>query len=100
LVRLNYFVTQMSVETSSQDADAEGVPLPVGMTPADLMAELVTALPERDGEDHLVYERDGEWTLASGVQAAIELDSDELRLIAGGRRRNSRLDGESRRDPR
>jgi salicylate synthetase len=73
----------MSVETSSQDADAAGVPLPAGMTPADLMAELVTALPERDGEDYLVYERDGEWTLASGVQAAIELDSDELRLIAG-----------------
>jgi salicylate synthetase len=40
-------------------------------------------LPERDGYDYLVYERDGEWTLASGVRAAIELDSDELRLMAG-----------------
>jgi hypothetical protein len=48
-----------------------------------VIAELVAALPERDGDDYLVYERDGEWTLASGVRAAIELDSGELRLMAG-----------------
>jgi salicylate synthetase len=72
----------MSVETSPEDAAAT-VALPAGVTPADVIAELVAALPERDGDDYLVYERDGEWTLASGVRAAIELDSDELRLMAG-----------------
>ena len=40
-------------------------------------------MPERDGDEYLVYEHDGEWTLASGARAAIELDSDELRLMAG-----------------
>ena len=30
------------------------------------------------------YERDGEWTLAVGVRAVIELDSDELRVIQDG----------------
>jgi salicylate synthetase len=72
----------MSVETSPEDAAAT-VELPAGVRPADVIAELVAALPERDGDDYLVYERDGEWTLASGVRAAIELDSDELRLMAG-----------------
>jgi hypothetical protein len=48
-----------------------------------VIAELVAALPERDGDDYLVYEPDGEWTLVGGVRAAIELDSDELRLMAG-----------------
>jgi len=75
-------VTQTSVETSPEDAAAT-VDLPAGVRPADVIAELVAALPERDGDDYLVYERDGEWTLASGVRAAIELDSDELRLMAG-----------------
>lgn len=72
----------MSVETSPEDAAAT-VELPAGTRPADVIAELVAALPERDGDDYLVYERDGEWTLASGVRAAIELDSDQLRLMAG-----------------
>jgi salicylate synthetase len=72
----------MSVETSPEDAAAT-VELPAGVRPAEVIAELVAALPERDGDDYLVYERDGEWTLASGVRAAIELDSDELRLMAG-----------------
>ena len=58
--------------------------LPAGVTPADVIAELAAALPERDDDEYLVYERDGEWTLASGVRAAIELDSDELRLVADG----------------
>ena len=72
----------MSVETSPDDAAAT-VELPTGSRPADVIAQLVAELPERDGDDYLVYERDGEWTLASGVRAAIELDSDELRLMAG-----------------
>jgi hypothetical protein len=55
----------MSFETSPEDAAAT-VGLPAGVRPADLIAELVAALPERDGDDYLDYERDGEWTLASG----------------------------------
>jgi salicylate synthetase len=53
-------------------------------TPAELAAELAAALPERDGEQYLLYERDGAWTLAIGVRAAVELDSDELRLVGDG----------------
>jgi salicylate synthetase len=43
-----------------------------------------SALPERAGDEYLAYERDGEWTLASGVCAFIELDSDEMRVIPDG----------------
>ncbi|CAN5718874.1 mycobactin biosynthesis salicylate synthase MbtI [soil metagenome] len=60
------------------------VALPRGVEPAELIAELAAALPERDGEQYLVYEQDGEWTLAFGVQAMIELDSDELRVFRDG----------------
>jgi salicylate synthetase len=45
---------------------------------------LASALPERAGDEYLAYERDGEWTLASGVRAIIELDSDEVRVIRDG----------------
>ncbi|WP_319451811.1 MULTISPECIES: salicylate synthase [unclassified Mycobacterium] len=76
-------MTQTSIETSPEDAASIALALPAGVTPADLIAEIVNALPEQDDEEYLVYERDGEWTLASGVRAAIELDSDELRLVAG-----------------
>jgi salicylate synthetase len=76
-------VTQTSTVTSTEDAASISLSLPAGVTAADLVAELVKALPESDGDDYLVYERDGEWTLAIGVRAAIELDSDELRLRAG-----------------
>jgi salicylate synthetase len=48
------------------------VELPAGVRPSDVIAEMVAALPERDGDDYLVYERGGEWTLASGVRAAID----------------------------
>jgi salicylate synthetase len=75
-------VTQTSVETSPEDAAAT-VELPAGLRPADVIAQLVAELPERDGDDYLVYERNGEWTFASGVRAAIQLDSDQLRLMAG-----------------
>jgi salicylate synthetase len=58
------------------------IPLPVNIAPADVVAQLAVELPERSGADYLVYEHSGEWVLASGVRAAIELDSDELRFIA------------------
>ncbi|TFV58489.1 salicylate synthase [Mycobacterium sp. PS03-16] len=56
--------------------------LPRGMAPVDVVAELARAIPEHDGEDYVVYERDGEWMLACGPRAVVELDSDELRVVA------------------
>jgi salicylate synthetase len=75
-------VPRVSVET--EDAASLSVALPAGNTPADLVAELASALPERTGDEYLVYEHDGEWTLASGVRAVIELDSDAVRVIRDG----------------
>ncbi len=59
-------------------------PLPAGIAPADVAAELVAALAEADGEEYLLYERDGQWVLAIGALAVIELDCDELRIIQDG----------------
>ena len=58
--------------------------LPPGLRPADAVAQLVSAVPERDATDYLVYERHGCWTVAVGVRSAIELDRDECRIINGG----------------
>jgi salicylate synthetase len=76
-------VTEVSVETSSAGITSP-IPLPPGIHPADLAARLAAALPERSGEEYLLYERDGQWVLASGVRAMVELDSDELRVIRDG----------------
>lgn len=59
-------------------------PLPAGIAPADLAAELVAVLAETAGEEYLLYEHDGEWVLALGALATVELDSDELRIIQDG----------------
>ena len=67
--------------------------LPAGVAPADLAAELVAALPERDDADYQLYERDGTWTLALGVRAGVELDSDEIRVIRDGRTQRRRWTG-------
>ena len=75
-------MTEVGVETSpAAAASSLSFPLPPGVAPADLAAELAAALPERDGEEYLLYERDGQWILAVGVLAMIELDRDELRII-------------------
>lgn len=74
-------MSELGVETASENLS---VPLPPGVGPADLAAALAAALPERDGEEYLLYERCGSWTLAMGVRAAVELDSDELRTIRDG----------------
>ncbi len=58
--------------------------LPADLAPADAAAHLAAGLPERDGADYLLYERDGHWVLACGVRATVELDSDELRVIRDG----------------
>jgi salicylate synthetase len=77
-------VTEVGVETSQTGAASLSYPLPADIAPADLAAELVAALPERDGEQYLLYEQDGEWMLAIGALAMIELDRDELRIIRDG----------------
>jgi salicylate synthetase len=77
-------VTEVSVETSSVGITSPPIPLPAHIDPGDLAAELAAVLPERVGEEYLLYEHDGQWVLASGVQATVELDSDELRVIRDG----------------
>ncbi|OBH17508.1 salicylate synthase [Mycolicibacter terrae] len=75
-------MSELGVETVPETS--RSVLLPPGVDPADLAAELAAALPECDGEEYLLYERDGSWTLAIGVRAAVELDSDELRTVRDG----------------
>ena len=77
-------MTGVDVEATQASAESLSFSLPVDTAPADLAAELVAALPERDGEQYLLYERDGQWVLAIGALATIELDSDELRIIRDG----------------
>lgn len=54
------------------------------MQPAELAAALAAALPERRGEEYVLYERAGRWILAIGARAAVELDSDALRTVRDG----------------
>jgi len=77
-------VTEAGVETSPAATTSLSIPLPPYVDPADLAAELAAVLPERDGEEYLLYEHGGQWVLACGVQAMVELDSDELRVIRDG----------------
>ena len=77
-------MTEVDVEANQAFAASPPFSLPADTAPADLAAELVAALPERDGEQYLLYERDGQWVLAIGALATIELDSDELRIIRDG----------------
>ncbi|WP_292990091.1 salicylate synthase [Mycobacterium sp.] len=77
-------MTQVGVETSPAGAASLSFPLPAGIAPADLAAELVAVLAETAGEEYLLYEHDGEWVLALGALATVELDSDELRIIQDG----------------
>jgi salicylate synthetase len=77
-------VTEVDVEANQAFAASPPISLPADTAPADLAAELVAALPERDGEQYLLYEREGQWVLAIGALTTIELDSDELRIIRDG----------------
>ena len=77
-------MTEASVETSPAATTSLPILLPPYVNPADLAAELAALLPERDGEEYLLYEHDSQWVLASGVQAMVELDTDELRVIRDG----------------
>ncbi|WP_409428959.1 salicylate synthase [Mycobacterium sp. SMC-11] len=75
-------MSEVGVETVSEATTS--VLLPPGVEPADLAAALAAELPEHDGQEYLLYERGGRWTLAAGVRAAVELDSDELRTVRDG----------------
>ncbi|HZC92357.1 MAG TPA: salicylate synthase [Mycobacterium sp.] len=77
-------MTEVGVETSPAAAASLSLSLPAAIAPADLAAELTAALPERDRDEYLLYEHDGQWVLAIGVLAMIELDRDELRIIRDG----------------
>jgi len=77
-------VTDVSIKTSSAGTASLSIPLPAHVHPADLAADLAALLPERVGEEYLLYEHDGQWVLAAGVLATVELDSDELRVIRDG----------------
>ncbi|WP_406814855.1 salicylate synthase [Mycobacterium sp. M23085] len=86
-------MTEVSVKTSSAGSESPSIPLPPHIDPADLAAELAVVLSERVGEEYLLYERGGEWVLATGVRAMIELDSDELRVIRDGTTQCQRWSG-------
>jgi salicylate synthetase len=77
-------VTEVGVETSPVGTPSLTFPLPGEIAPADLAAELAAALPERDDEEYLLCEQDGQYVLALGVLAMVELDCDELRIIRDG----------------
>lgn len=86
-------MTEVSVETTPAGSESRSIPLPVHIDPADLAAELAVVLSERVGDEYLLYERGGEWVLATGVRAMIELDSDELRVVRDGVTRRQRWSG-------
>lgn len=86
-------MTEVSVERSPAGSTSPSIPLPPDIDPADLAAELAVVLPERVGEEYLLYERDGQWVLASGVRGMIELDSDELRVTRDGVTRRQQWSG-------
>jgi salicylate synthetase len=77
-------VTEVRVETSAANSPSSSIPLPAHVNPADLAAQLAAILPERAGDEYLLYEHDGQWMLAGGVRAMVELDSDELRVTRNG----------------
>jgi salicylate synthetase len=84
---------EVSVETSSASPASLSIPLLADIDPADLAAELAAVVIEPVGEDYLLYELDGQWVLAAGVQAMVELDSDELRVIRDGVTRREQWSG-------
>jgi salicylate synthetase len=86
-------VIEVSVETSSASAASLSFRVPAGIAPADLAAELAAALPERAGEQYLLYEHNEQWVLATGVGAMVELDRDEMRIIRDGVTRRQRWSG-------
>ncbi len=81
------------MQASSVGTASLCVPLAADVDPADFAAELAAVLIEPLGAEYLLYEHDGEWVLAAGVQAMVELDSDELRVIRDGVTRRQEWSG-------
>jgi salicylate synthetase len=77
-------VTEVGIETTTASTASLSIPLPADTNPADLAAELAATLFEPTDDEYLLYEYDGQWVVAAGVQAMVELDSDELRVIRDG----------------
>ncbi|WP_163758033.1 salicylate synthase [Mycobacterium botniense] len=86
-------MVQVSAEASSSRAASSSIPLPPDLAPADLAAALAAELPERAGEEYLLYEHAGQWVLATGTAALLELDSDELRVTRRDGTRRQRWSG-------
>jgi salicylate synthetase len=59
-------------------------PVPVGRTPA---ASAVALVEDGMFDSYMVYERNGGWTVAGGVEAVITLDTTHIRLRHDGRER-------------
>lgn len=78
-------MTDVTAAPRSPIASSGWAALPDGVEPADAVAQIVAAIPERVGDDYLVYERDGRWIVAIGSRASIELDRDECRVADGDR---------------
>lgn len=86
-------MSELSVATGAVSTASSSIPMPAGVNPADLAAELAAVVTESVDEDYLLYECDGQWVLAAGVQAMVELDSNELRVIRDGVTRRQQWSG-------
>lgn len=86
-------MSELSVATGAVSTASSSIPMPAGVNPADLAAELAAVVTESVDEDYLLYECDGQWVLAAGVQAMVELDSAELRVIRDGVTRRQQWSG-------
>lgn len=76
----DFNVTDVIAAKRGRIRSDDRIELPQGLGVPDAVARLIAALPEQTGEDYLVYERHGCWTLAVGVRDSIELDRDEVRV--------------------
>jgi hypothetical protein len=71
-------VTEVGVESSPVDTPSLSFPVPTEIAPADLAAELAATLPERDGEEYLLYD-----PKAAGMDAILRLDESPRELYSG-----------------
>ncbi|BBZ68030.1 putative anthranilate synthase component I TrpE2/ Salicylate synthase MbtI [Mycolicibacterium insubricum] len=72
----------------------QSIPLPFGLEPSDAAGLLAHELADRDGEDYLLYECDGQWILGIGARAGVELDAGELRVNIDGTAEHRLLTGD------
>lgn len=60
-------MSELSVATGAVSTASSSIPMPAGVNPADLAAELAAVVTESVDEDYLLYECDGQWVLAAGA---------------------------------